>query len=69
MLVMNDRPSAASAYYIGNSTAQSRVEFLFARRGVSNDQLGVWEQMDEMNERGLPINYTMKYYMTFTTSR
>jgi len=25
--------------------------------------------MDEMNERGLPINYTMKYYMTFTTSR
>jgi hypothetical protein len=44
-VVMNDRPQAASAYH--QTENGSRLEYLFMRRTITNDQLGVNEAMDD----------------------
>ena len=71
MLVMNDRPQGASGYYTNEQTKYKggRIEFLFMRRGVSSDDLGVSEPMEDYGPGGQPVNYTGKYYLTFTKER
>lgn len=68
--VIPDRPQSASAYHTAPTEGSqgSRIEYLFMRRTVGNDALGVAEAMDDQ-VNGQPMNYTGKYWLTFTTER
>ena len=67
---MNDRPQGASAYHTAATQPHGgRIEYLFMRRGVTSDNLGVSEPMEDYGTAGQPVNYTGKYYLTFTTNR
>lgn len=70
MMIMNDRPQGASAYHTMPTAGKGgRIEFLFMRRGVTNDQLGVSEPVEDFGVGGQPVNYTGRYYLTFTSTR
>jgi hypothetical protein len=63
MIVMNDRSQAGSAYSPG------RIELLLHRYGVTNDELGMQENMyDLTNDRQGP-NVTATFWLSFTSDR
>ncbi len=63
MVIMNDRPQGGSAY------SQGRVELMFHRYGVSQDELGLWEPMKDLAEDGKGVNVSAKWYLAYTKSR
>lgn len=63
MIVMNDRPQGGSAYY------NNRIELMFNRRGYSNDDMGMVEPINEVDNRGYGFNVSAKFYLKFTNSR
>jgi hypothetical protein len=72
MLVMSDRPQAGSAYHC-DSTLEvpygCRAELIFIRRTQSSDNLGVHEGMDDYGYGGAPVNFSGKFFLTFTKDR
>jgi hypothetical protein len=72
LLVMNDRPQAASAYHCDSQIDfpfGCRVEYLFMRRTQSSDNLGVREGMDDFGPAANPMNFTGKFWLTMTKDR
>ena len=62
MLVMNDRPQGGSAYKSG------RIELMFNRYGTTNDHLGVWESMQDLDSSGNSLNVSATYRLYFSKS-
>ena len=63
MIVMNDRPQGGSAHKKG------RIELMFNRFGTSNDNLGVWESMQDLDQAGRTLNVSNTYRLYFGTSQ
>ena len=63
MTVMNDRSQA------GSVNKESRVELLLNRKIVTDDDLGVVEDLDERDQKHLSVNVSAKFYVKFTHSR
>ncbi|CDW83658.1 glycosyl hydrolases family 38 protein [Stylonychia lemnae] len=63
MIVMNDRSQAGSGFREG------RIELLFNRRVLTNDELGNPEFLNELDENYQPIRTQNKYFVRFTNSR
>ena len=62
MLVMNNRPQGGSAYKSG------RIELMFNRYGTTNDHLGVWESMQDLDSAGNSLNVSATYRLLFSQS-
>ena len=72
MVVMNDRPQAASGYHCdsqGEFPFGCRLEYLFMRRTQTSDNLGVNEGMDDMGPAGAPMNFSGRFWLTLTKDR
>jgi len=59
MIVMNDRPQGGSAYH------ENRVELMFNRRGYSDDQMGMVEPINEVDEYKEGLNVSAKFFLAF----
>ena len=57
MTVLNDRSQAGSAYKEG------RLELLINRRVLSDDDLGLFEPLNEVDEHGQSFNVSAKFYL------
>ena len=60
---MNDRPQGGTAYHKG------RIELMFHRYGITNDELGIYEPMNDWSPDSRGINVTAKFYLSFTKNR
>jgi len=60
MLVMNDRPQGGSAYH------QGRIELMINRYGITNDNLGVWESVQDLDQLGYGLNVTATFRLIFS---
>ena len=63
VVVMNDRPMAASAYSPG------RIEFIILRQTKTTDGLGIDEPVIDWSPDGKGINYTATFKMLFAKSK
>ena len=62
MVVMNEYSQG------GSSLSEGTIELMFDRRMPDNDNLGVYEPMDDQNN-GIPIRSRHKYLLAFPKSR
>jgi hypothetical protein len=62
MLVLIDRPQGGSGYQDG------RIELMINRYGDTNDNLGVWEAMKDLDNQGNTLNVSGTYRLYFGSS-
>ena len=63
VVVMNDRPMAASAYSPG------RIEFIIMRQTLTADGLGIDEPLIDWSPDGKGINYTATFNLLFASNK
>lgn len=63
MIVMNDRPQAGTAF------DDNRIELMFNRRSYSNDDMGMAEPLNEIDQYNNGLNVSVKFHLKFTHSR
>ena len=63
MLALNDRSQAASTYVKG------RMEFLINRYGVTSDELGLSEAMNDQTPDYMGPNITAKFWISFPKTK